>query len=153
LLLVFQRYDVNADQEIDYKEFSKIFLGEIPDYTAPEDPYLKEKTKREQASAAIRGDTPDKLLQLLKDRLRARGARGLIGLHKLFKMMDDDESNTLSLPEFVKVCRDFKVGINEENVPILFKAFDSNQDGTLNYKEFIETLRGPMPAEREQLVR
>ena len=48
-------------------------------------------------------------------------------------MMDDDESQSISLPEFIKVCKDFKVGISEDNVPILFKLFDKNNDGTINY--------------------
>lgn len=65
--------------------------------------------------------------------MKARGPRGLIGLQRLFKMMDDDGSETLSLAEFTKACRDFKVGISEENVPILFDKYDVNRDGTLSY--------------------
>lgn len=57
-------------------------------------------------------------------------------------MMDDDGSNTLSLPEFQKACRDFKVGITEENVPFLFQVFDKNNDGTIDYQEFVDSLRG-----------
>jgi hypothetical protein len=34
--------------------------------------------------------------------------------------MDDDGSKSISLYEFQKACRDFKVGINDDNVPILF---------------------------------
>jgi Ca2+-binding EF-hand superfamily protein len=55
----------------------------------------------------------------------------MIGLQRLFKMMDDDGSMTLSMPEFVKVCKDFKIGISEENAPILFSLFDKNGDGTI----------------------
>ena len=47
--------------------------------------------------------------------------------------MDDDVSETLSLAKFTKACRDFRVGIREENVPILFDKFDLNRDGTLSY--------------------
>ena len=47
-------------------------------------------------------------------------------------MMDDDGSMTLSMPEFGKACKDFKIGISDENVPILFKLFDRNGDGTLS---------------------
>lgn len=34
--------------------------------------------------------------------------------------MDDDGSKSISLYEFQKACRDFKVGIIDDNVPILF---------------------------------
>ncbi len=95
-----------------------------PVQEAPEDPYLKDKARREQAAIKARGDSPENLLRIMRDKVRARGARGIIGLLKLFKMMDDDGSMTLSLPEFEKLCKDFKLGITEENVPILFSKFD-----------------------------
>jgi Ca2+-binding EF-hand superfamily protein len=72
----------------------------------------------------------------------------MIGLQRLFKMMDDDGSMTLSMPEFGKACKDFKIGISEENVPILFNLFDKNGDGTLQYDEFINTVRTPMTPAR-----
>lgn len=88
------------------------------------------------------------LLALFKDKLKARGARGMIGLQRLFKMMDDDGSMTLSMPEFGKACKDFKIGISDENVPILFNLFDKNGDGTIQYDEFINTVRTPMTPAR-----
>lgn len=66
--------------------------------------------------------------------------------------MDDDGSKTLSLPEFTKAVRDFRVGINEENVPTLFDAFDSNRDGTINYDEFLYAIRGELNDFRRGLV-
>lgn len=68
----------------------------------------------------------------------------MIGLQRLFKMMDDDGSMSLSMPEFGKACKDFKIGISDENAPILFKLFDRNGDGTLQYDEFIGAVRPPM---------
>lgn len=57
----------------------------------------------------------------------------MIGLKRLFAIMDDDGTQSLSLPEFVKAVKDFRIGISEENVPILFQRFDTNGDGTLNF--------------------
>jgi len=68
----------------------------------------------------MRHDSPQALLALFKDKLKARGARGMVGLQRIFKIMDDDESGTLSQREFSKACKDFKIGISEENVPALF---------------------------------
>lgn len=67
--------------------------------------------------------------------------------------MDDDGSGTLSLREFYKACRDFKVGISEENVPTLFNMFDSNKDGTLDYDEFLYQVRGEISPKRLELVK
>jgi len=66
--------------------------------------------------------------------------------------MDDDGSKTISEYEFSKACRDFKVGISEENVPILFKEFDTNRDGTLNYDEFLMAIRGELNDFRRGLI-
>jgi Ca2+-binding EF-hand superfamily protein len=66
--------------------------------------------------------------------------------------MDDDGSKSISEPEFSKACRDFKVGISEENVPTLFEAFDSNHDGTLNIDEFLMAIRGELNDFRTGLV-
>jgi Ca2+-binding EF-hand superfamily protein len=66
--------------------------------------------------------------------------------------MDDDGSKTISEYEFAKACRDFKVGVSEENVPILFSAFDTNHDGTLNYDEFLMAVRGELNDFRRGLI-
>ena len=66
--------------------------------------------------------------------------------------MDDDGSKTISLPEFAKACRDFKVGISDENVPVLFDIFDVNRDGTLNIDEFLMAIRGELNDFRRGLI-
>ena len=60
----------------------------------------------------------------------------MVGLQRVFTMMDDDQSGTLTQREFFKACKDFKLGISEENVPLLFNMFDTNGDGTMSYEEF-----------------
>lgn len=66
--------------------------------------------------------------------------------------MDDDGSKSISLPEFQKACRDFKVGISDDNVPIIFEVFDTNRDGTLNIDEFLMAIRGELNDLRRALV-
>ena len=54
------------------------------------------------------------------ERLRAqclsRGASGIKGLGLVFKIMDDDNSHTLSYPEFKKGLRDYGVYLDNEAV-------------------------------------
>jgi Ca2+-binding EF-hand superfamily protein len=87
---------------------------------------------------------PQELIKLFRDKIKTRGARGIVGLQKLFSIMDDDGSKSISQYEFSKVCKDFKVGINEENVPLIFDIFDTNHDGTLNIDEFLMAIRGEL---------
>jgi Ca2+-binding EF-hand superfamily protein len=95
---------------------------------------------------------PNELIKLFRDKIKSRGARGIIGLQKLFTIMDDDGSKNISLYEFAKACRDFKVGINEENVPLIFDVFDVNRDGTLNIDEFLMAVRGELNDFRRALI-
>ena len=66
--------------------------------------------------------------------------------------MDDDGSKSISQYEFTKACKDFKVGINEENVPLIFDLFDTNHDGTLNIDEFLMAIRGELNEGRRALI-
>ena len=77
----------------------------------------------------------------------------MMGIQRLFKIMDDDGSKTLSEAEFAKACQNFKIGISEENVPVLFGAFDTNRDGTLSIDEFLMAIRGELTDKRLSLVK
>jgi len=149
---------------MDFKEFTAMFLQKREGITsadlAPkkltpfkEDPYLQEKKKQELGVATGGFDSPDNLLTLFKSKIKSRGVRGMVGLQRIFNMMDDDQSGTLTQREFYKACKDFKVGISEENAPALFAKFDANKDGTMSYDEFLNTVRGPLDPARSQAIR
>jgi Ca2+-binding EF-hand superfamily protein len=70
--------------------------------------------------------------------------RGLFGLARIFKIMDDDDSKSLSRGEFEKACRDFKAEFSTDDVGVLFNAFDINRDGSIQYDEFIRIIRGDL---------
>lgn len=42
-----------------------------------------------------------------------RGAKGLIGLKRQFKIMDADGSGQLDFTEFKRALEDYKVGVSE----------------------------------------
>lgn len=98
LKLVFNKYDISGDGELDFKEFSIIFSQNDSGSTMPDngaqkvqvDPYIEEKNRQIKENLEHRKDTPMALLKLFRDKLRARGPRGMIGLQRIFKMMDDD---------------------------------------------------------------
>ena len=130
--------------------------GEQPEDTrsqASQDPYLIEKNRQEKEAAKIRQDSPYALLGLFKDKLKGRGARGMVGLQRIFKIMDDDNTGNLSRREFAKACKDFRIGISEENIPTLFTLFDKNGDGTLSQEEFLNQVRGQLNQRRLDVVK
>ena len=44
------------------------------------DPYIQEKARQMAASQAASKDAPEALLSLFRDKLKGRGAKGMIGL-------------------------------------------------------------------------
>ena len=79
--------------------------------------------------------------------MASRGARGLIGLQKQFKIMDDDRSNDLDQYEFQKAIKDFRIGIMGKDIERLFDVFDRDRSGKISYDEFLRTIRVPICCE------
>ena len=85
--------------------------------------------------------------------MRQRGARGIIGLKRVFKIIDDDGSGTLDRNEFQKALKDYRVQVTQEEGELLYQCFDTNRDGTISYDEFLRGVVGEMTQNRVQLVR
>ena len=94
----------------------------------------------------------DPILRKLKVTLGNRGAKGLAGLAKRFRIMDDDNSGDLNMPEFRKAMRECKMGISDEDVTSLFNIFDIDKSGSISYNEFVSALAGQMNLRRRRLV-
>ena len=92
------------------------------------------------------------MLEAFRKKVVQRGARGIIGLQRVFKIMDDDRSHSLSRPEFEKACREYKLEITSDDIGTLFQAFDINRDGTIQYDEFLRMIRGDLNDFRRSLV-
>ena len=88
--------------------------------------------------------TEAQLLEQFRTKLAARGARGIMGLQRQFKIADDDRSKNLDVYEFKKACRDFRVGLEEKDCERLFKIFDRDGSGSIDYDEFLRGVRGEM---------
>lgn len=93
------------------------------------------------------------LLDLFRSKLAARGARGLIGLAKQFKIADDDNSKDLDMYEFKKAVRDFRVSLEDRDSERLFRIFDRDGSGRIDYEEFLRGVRGEMNQFRVNLCK
>ncbi len=92
------------------------------------------------------------LVEVFRKKILQRGCKGIIGLQRVFKIMDDDGSRTLSRGEFEKACRDFKLELTSEDIGTMFGGFDINRDGTIQYDEFLRVIRGGLNENRRSLV-
>lgn len=92
------------------------------------------------------------ILGRFKAKLIKRGAKGMIGLKKQFKIMDSDGSGALDYNEFKKALDDYRVGCTDPEVDQVFQIFDRNRDGTINFEEFIQAILGELNDFRVNLI-
>lgn len=115
----------------------------------------KEDLTEEEEAMGWSKDMPEStktLLKRLRMNLKRRGASGIAGLARKFRIIDDDGSGSLCLPEFTKCMKESKVNFNEDEVKEIFEYFDADGSGQITYDEFLGGLRGELNMRRAQLV-
>lgn len=152
LLDLFEAYDSNNNGSLDYKEFVKALYNE--DDEEEEKPKAKKEVKgREEDKDDNKNALKDsKVMDKFRERILARGGKGILGLARQFKIFDDNNSGTLDLPEVTKAIRDFKVDLSANEIKILFNLLDNDGSGEINYDEFLREIRGDMNDARKRLV-
>ena len=92
------------------------------------------------------------LIEYLRSKIVARGARGINGLRRVFKIMDDDCSKCLDLQEFTKAMQDYRISSDPYEANRIFSIFDRDGSNTINYDEFMRSVVGEMNDRRRDLV-
>ncbi|KAM8827995.1 calcyphosine-like b isoform 1-T2 [Spinachia spinachia] len=82
----------------------------------------------------------------------SRGSSGIKGLGRTFKIMDDNNSRSLDLKEFLKGLNDYGIPMEKQEATALFQLFDRDQSGTIDFDEFLVTLRPQMSKARKEVV-
>jgi Ca2+-binding EF-hand superfamily protein len=90
---------------------------------------------------------------MFREKLASRGARGILGMQRVFKIMDDNRNGTLEIQEFWKAVCDFRISISGEECRKLFDLFDINGDGGVDYDELMRSVIGEMNPIRKELVK
>lgn len=133
---LFNCYDKDKSGALDYKEFGNEVFGHQINAPTP----------------SRAGRSPDELVDLLRKKLATRGARGIVGLGRQFRIMDDNHSMSLDKYEFTKAMTDYMLGFSEGEIATLFRTFDFDHSGLIEYNEFLRVIRGPMNAFRQNIV-
>ena len=152
MLQLFDLYDQDGSGELDYKEFvgalfdNSSIINERRNKKQSAPVQKEQKTKQENINDA------EEILNKIRVKLAARGVRGIISIAKNFRIIDDNNSQTIDFEEFAKAARDFRFGLTDEEIEKAFIAFDRKNSGVIDYDEFLRTLRGSMNDFRRQLV-
>jgi len=89
----------------------------------------------------------------VRERIKARGARGILNLGKSFKIMDDNRSGALDSEEFSKALKSYRITNDPLEIQAIFDRFDPDGNGEIVYDEFLREIMGPMNRRREALVK
>ena len=66
---------------------------------------------------------------------------------------DDDNSKSIDINEFIKICKDYRIGLEDNEIKAMFKAFDSDGTGSIDYDEFLRAAVGEMNNFRKALIK
>jgi len=152
--MLFNIYDLDGSGALDYKEFSAAVFGGGPSRPATASSSVGGMSQAAATSGGGGGGARgmEALAEQLKTKLASRGARGIIGLARQFKIMDDDNSKSLNKYEFNKAMTDYMLGFSADENGRLFDYFDVDSSGSISYDEFIRAVRGPMNMARKKIV-
>ena len=95
----------------------------------------------------------DDVLNKFRNKMAARGTRGIMSIRRAFMIADDDNSKTVDLKEFKKFCHDYRIDLNEDEIEELFKKFDRDGSGHIDYEEFVYNTNGQMNDFRKNIVK
>ena len=97
-------------------------------------------------------NSADNILMRLRDKIAARGNRGIFGLRRTFLIHEDKDSHVLTQNKFIEVLDNYRLGLSNEEAIVLFKTFDVNKSGDIDYTEFVRGIVGEMNNLRRGLV-
>lgn len=110
----------------------------------------KQENPQQQSSQA--NFPSNSAIEKFRAKLLSRGAKGIIGIQRQFKIFDDDNSKSLEFEEFVKAVKDFKVDLSQNEIKVVFGAFDRDGQGSIDYDEFLRCIRGEMNERRKKIA-
>ncbi|XP_013790907.1 calcyphosin-like protein [Limulus polyphemus] len=98
----------------------------------------EEEMKQKAQKMATQAKNP---IEKLRYQCLQRGAKGIKGLGRAFRIMDDSGDKKLDLEEFSKGLRDFQISLEKHEIEKLFNDIDKDGSGHLNFDEFLKALR------------
>jgi len=115
----------------------------------------KAAAPQEEERQGLISGPPEPVASLLKDlkaSLASHGARGIAGLARKFKIIDDSGNGFLEFPEFKKAMSEHTMSWTNDQLHTIFNYFDKDRSGSIDYDEFLVGIRGQLNQRREQLV-
>ena len=158
---IFSLFDTEKKGEIDYREFVSELFGNKSlskkkksaqiemEESAPKSEI---KSVMEEKKENLKANNPEEILNLMREKLNQRGVQGICSIARNFRIIDENNSQTIDFYEFKQVCNMYNFGLDDNQLKIIFANFDTEKTGEIDYDEFIRTIRGEMNEFRQSLV-
>ncbi|KAI5636369.1 EF-hand domain pair domain-containing protein [Phthorimaea operculella] len=91
-------------------------------------------------------------LERLRLMLLARGAAGIMILGRIFRKIDEEDTNQISKEQFHTVIKESGLELSEEEVDDIFGRFDKENTGSIRLDDFIQDIRPPMSESRRAIT-
>ena len=92
------------------------------------------------------------ITNISRDLCSRTAALGYIALQRSFHNKDIDHNKLITLFDFIKVCKELKLNLNDTECRALFDHFDRSSKGLLDYRYFIDGVRPNLSEKRFDLV-
>jgi len=93
------------------------------------------------------------LIEKVRQACLKRGASGIKGIGRTFRLCDDNGNKQLTLDEFKYGFQDYGLILSNEEVQTLFMMFDKDGSGGISFDEFLVKIRGPMSKARMEIIK
>ena len=158
---VYSQFNPNSQGLLDYKEFvsnlysnKSITSKKQPQAPAPQPQKPDEKIVQNNLNKKefLSQDPVEQILNKIRQKLASRGIEGICSIARNFRIIDDNNTQTIDFNEFKKCCKEFDFGLNDNQIEMAFVSFDRDNTGEIDYDEFLRTIRGEMNDFRKNLV-
>lgn len=127
---------------LNYKEFITNLFNSSSSFPTTIPSKLTENTLNKGENALLK----------VKQKLISRGIRGLLQIATNFVDVDENNTNSIYLDEFINVLKNSRLGLIEGEMIQIFKLFEKDKSNTIEYHEFIIAIRGEMSEQRKHIV-
>ena len=79
----------------------------------------------------------EQVLNKIREKLASRGVEGVCWIARNFRIIDDNNTQTIDFNEFKKCCNDFDFGLTDNQIQMAFVSFDRDNTGEIEEKWMI----------------
>lgn len=83
-------------------------------------------------------------LDRFKSNIMTRGTRGIIGLKRQFKILDDANDGTLDIEDFQKALNDYQIAVERDDLFTLYQGFNLEGTTRISYLEILNQIIGDL---------